>query len=85
MLWKDIGIATSIIAAFGVVFGFNNTRINKKQDKTMCSTLHENVEKELERGSKQFDKINNTLDAHGEILSNLDKNVAVLASKVCNE
>ena len=46
------------------MFKFLNVKIGKKQDKSLCENIVENISKSLARGEAKFDKI---MDALGEI------------------
>ena len=89
---------TEIVAGFGgiIVFGlivrFQQGRLNKladqKQDRRACDSLVQSIMKDLDRGSKRFDKIEDKIDGLHEknaeqttFLELIDQKVSFLADK----
>ena len=74
------------IVVFGLIVRFQQTRINKlqdqKQDRRACDQLMLVFKEDLERGSKRFDKIDDTLKELGETVVNTDKSLALIEQSV---
>ena len=68
----------------GFLFLFRHimNKLNNKQDKAMCDVVHETIEKELLKNNERFEKIDGKLDFQQVTLTNLDKNVALIAQRV---
>ena len=47
-----------------LILRFLNAKIEKKQDKSLCEKISDNIVKALDKGEEKFDKI---MDALGEI------------------
>lgn len=66
-----MGMAIAVfVAGFGIV-KFTISRLDKKTDKETCEIMSETFRRELARGDKKFDKIQESQYAHGMLLSNV--------------
>ena len=69
MATESILTGLGVLIVFGLIVRFHQTRINKmdeiKVDKEMCDRNHEEVDKNLNRGTTKFDQIDEKLEDHG--------------------
>lgn len=56
-----IGGAVAGLGSIAIVFRWLNSKIDKKQDKSLCNNIAETFSQSLNRGEEKFDKIMETL------------------------
>lgn len=60
-MYAELGTAAGSITAMGFLFYFINVKVNKKQDKNMCSEISNTIKDDLKSGQEKFNKIMDTL------------------------
>ena len=61
-MYAEIGTASGVLVAMGVVLRFMNAKIDRKQNKDVCDQIHTSMDKSLESADKKFDKIMDKLE-----------------------
>ena len=79
----SITIAVGTVTAGGValkLFGRTNSRKHVSLER--CGSNREQIQKDLDRGEKKFDKLFKAVEAQGETLARIDERTLLWADKL---
>lgn len=85
-LLNGLVASSGVVVMFGLIVRFQQARINKlseiKQDRRACDGIMRVFKEDLERGTKKFDGIENTLKEHSDKLTGLSEASVLIVQKV---
>jgi len=85
-MWSELAAAFGGIGAMGLILRFQQNRINKIQDQKMdrraCDAQISQFTKDMDKGTKRFDKIDDKLESHAAALGVVSTDVALIRQSV---
>ena len=95
MILTDVAIGSGLLMVMAGIYKILDLKIDKlckshkddmedKLDLEAYEIKHKVLEADLDRGNKRFDKIDATLEKHGDILQTMQTSVALIVQKINN-